>query len=245
MQLIRNSENLGFAGGMNVGILIARSAGADAIWLLNNDTQLAPNAIAAMASYLSKHPDIACIGSVILNSDETEISTIGGYTYRPWLSHAKAIGRGMAPQRATAEATQSFDYVCGSAIMLAPAYFKKLEAIPNRSFLYFEELHLSRALDEHGLKTGVCTQALVTHKQGVSTRKLGEQQRSYFVTLSALIYTYQYHPLFVPTVVMARVVRAIHVSLATREPGTLRGCFVAIFHFLRRCSAHRTLEAGS
>ena len=244
IELIRNDHNLGFSGGMNVGVLAAKSAGADAIWLLNNDTQLEPNAINAMVNYLGKNPEIACVGSVILDNDGSQISTIGGYTYQPWLSRAKPIGYRVAPKYA-AKAARNFDYVCGSAIMLAPAYFQKLTTIPNQSFLYFEELYLSRALSEHGLTAQVCSEVLIRHTRGVGTSKLENSQRSYLVTISALQYTWQYHPFLIPTVLIARVARAIYLSVEARQLGTLIGCFKAVFHFLSRCHEHTPKRAAA
>src|SRR5262245_30272693 len=45
VSLIENPENLGYAGGNNVGIAMARSREADFVWLLNNDTRVAPDAV--------------------------------------------------------------------------------------------------------------------------------------------------------------------------------------------------------
>src|SRR5215212_2254797 len=48
--VIRNERNLGYAGGMNVGIRAALERGADAVLLLNNDVEVEPGAIAALAA---------------------------------------------------------------------------------------------------------------------------------------------------------------------------------------------------
>jgi GT2 family glycosyltransferase len=49
-ELIRNERNLGYAGGMNVGIRRALERGADAVLLLNNDVELEPGAIDRLAA---------------------------------------------------------------------------------------------------------------------------------------------------------------------------------------------------
>ena len=51
VELIRNERNLGYAGGMNVGIRRALERGADAVLLLNNDVEVEPGAIAALARW--------------------------------------------------------------------------------------------------------------------------------------------------------------------------------------------------
>ena len=46
---LANGENLGFTGGMNVGIRAALAQGAHTVTILNNDTVVGPGAIAALA----------------------------------------------------------------------------------------------------------------------------------------------------------------------------------------------------
>ena len=48
VQTLRNTQNLGFAGGCNVGMRVAMTAGADAVLLLNNDTIVAPDFLAQL-----------------------------------------------------------------------------------------------------------------------------------------------------------------------------------------------------
>src|SRR5947199_350495 len=48
--LLESGKNLGFAGGNNIGIRYALAHGADYVWLLNNDTTPAPDAVAALVA---------------------------------------------------------------------------------------------------------------------------------------------------------------------------------------------------
>ena len=45
LEIIQTGENLGFAGGNNVGIRHALERDADYVWLLNNDTTAEPQAL--------------------------------------------------------------------------------------------------------------------------------------------------------------------------------------------------------
>lgn len=58
VRLIENGENLGFSRGNNVGI---KHATGEYILLLNNDTYLAPGAIAAMVKHLNNNPSIGVV----------------------------------------------------------------------------------------------------------------------------------------------------------------------------------------
>ena len=59
LRVIRNKKNLGFAGGNNVGIKLAR--GTDVV-ILNNDTVVAPNWLARFRNHLKQIPDVGLIG---------------------------------------------------------------------------------------------------------------------------------------------------------------------------------------
>ncbi|MFZ5709292.1 MAG: glycosyltransferase [Pseudomonadota bacterium] len=59
VRLIENGRNLGFAAGNNIGIAAARG---DYVMLLNNDTYVAPGAVAAMVRHLARDPGIGVIG---------------------------------------------------------------------------------------------------------------------------------------------------------------------------------------
>ena len=78
IKLIRNTQNLGFARGMNVGIDAALKNNIDAVWLLNNDTELELRSIAAMVAYHTLHPNYACLGSVIVDKSGQRVLTVGG-----------------------------------------------------------------------------------------------------------------------------------------------------------------------
>ncbi|MDO5642259.1 MAG: glycosyltransferase [Paracoccus sp. (in: a-proteobacteria)] len=64
IRLIENEENLGFAGGNNIGI---QAATGDYVLLLNNDTYVPPGAIAAMVRHLERNPDLGIIGPLTNN----------------------------------------------------------------------------------------------------------------------------------------------------------------------------------
>src|ERR1700722_11537010 len=56
--LLETGANLGFAGGNNVGVRHALAQGADYLWLLNNDTEPAPDALSALVAKVLTNPRI-------------------------------------------------------------------------------------------------------------------------------------------------------------------------------------------
>ena len=107
--------------------------------------------------------------------------------------------------------------------------------LPVNNFMYFEELHLARALQQDGLRWGVCEAARVSHLWGVSTATLPLNQKTYHLTTAALRYTSQHARVFLLTVWCARLVKAAFDSAATINLGGLTGFTRAsLEHFFGR-----------
>src|SRR5262245_37629238 len=54
--------NLGFAGGVNLGIRASLDAGADAVLLVNSDASVAPDCLTILDTTLRKHPPVGIVG---------------------------------------------------------------------------------------------------------------------------------------------------------------------------------------
>jgi len=68
IQIIRNSENLGFAKACNQGALAARGR---FLIFLNNDTIPLENWLAALVAEVTSHPEVGIVGSKLLYEDDT------------------------------------------------------------------------------------------------------------------------------------------------------------------------------
>ena len=65
-ELVRNGANLGFAGGMNVGIRAALARGAEAVLTLNNDMEVEPRASSSRWWRARRRPAAAAACAQIL-----------------------------------------------------------------------------------------------------------------------------------------------------------------------------------
>src|SRR5690349_15292171 len=77
-ELVRNVENLGFAGGCNVGIARALERGADYVMLLNNDATIEPGAFEALVEHLEANPHTGLASPLILDAKGERIWAAGG-----------------------------------------------------------------------------------------------------------------------------------------------------------------------
>ncbi len=77
VRLLRLDENRHFAGGLNAGARAAFAAGADAVLLLNNDTVLAPDALALLRATLDATPGAGIAGPRVLDLQHPDARAVG------------------------------------------------------------------------------------------------------------------------------------------------------------------------
>ena len=63
--ILKNKENMGFAGGNNVGMRYAINSGAKYMWLLNNDTVVEPDTLRGLILEGTKAPGIGLLSPII------------------------------------------------------------------------------------------------------------------------------------------------------------------------------------
>jgi GT2 family glycosyltransferase len=125
--LLQNSRNLGFAGGVNVGIARALTDGAEYIWLVNNDAIPDPHALSRCVDLMKMDCSLGLVSPVILNADaNSEVEFCGGFwdgktfsttveraTYQRWHEESAAsiwlVGTAMLIKRSLAETIGFFD----------------------------------------------------------------------------------------------------------------------------------------
>jgi len=64
--IVENGENLGFAEGSNRGIELAMTNGAEVVFLLNNDTTVAPDCLLNLARAAGELPENSVLGAKIV-----------------------------------------------------------------------------------------------------------------------------------------------------------------------------------
>lgn len=161
---ISTGANLGFAGGNNVGIEYALKQGADLVLLLNNDTVVDPQFIAALKE-AAKSSEYGILGAYPLRySEPTKLDHLGGI----WNSQTATFNLvGLsAPQGFRTD--QNLDYVCGCSILVRREVFEKIGLLEPTFFLFWEEADFCMRAKKAGFKLGICYDAKLLHKVSAS-----------------------------------------------------------------------------
>jgi GT2 family glycosyltransferase len=120
VQLIRNTRNLGFAGGCNQGL---RGVQSDIAILLNQDTQVQPGWLRAVVAAFAD-PSIGIVGCKILYLDGQTLQHAGGWFERPqfyirhFAHHERDVGQG--------DQSRAVEFVTGAAFAIRRAVIEQI-----------------------------------------------------------------------------------------------------------------------
>lgn len=208
LTLIRNDENLGFAGGNNVGLRYSLARGdVDYCWLLNNDTVVESDALSHLVACMQQHSAVGICGSTIrLYHDRQRIQALGGGHYCRWFALPWHYGRfakwNMTINMKWAEACMN--YVEGASMLVSRQFIDEIGLLCEDYFLYFEEADWAiRAKGRFML--GYAPQSIVYHKVGGSIGTSSNPAKmsyvsDYFNIRNRLLFTRRFYPEALPTV---------------------------------------------
>src|SRR3989344_9241292 len=143
LEIIKNNENSGFAGGNNIGIDIALERGADYVLLLNNDTEVSPDFITPLLSEAEKNDKAGIITPSIFFYDERDLLWFGGKTKIEWLRMEKAISNSLFKKKIPDNPVSTkVNFFTGACMFIKRKVLEEVGGFDERFFLYFEDADL-------------------------------------------------------------------------------------------------------
>jgi GT2 family glycosyltransferase len=183
--VVRSEQNLGFAGGVNLG-LRQRRAG-DLVFLLNDDAAVEPHTLRMCTDALANHPDAVAVAPRVMLADEPDRIDSIGVVLRPNGEAFNAyIGQPWRGQ--VAEGTNVLGPCFSAGLFRADAFDDRaVGPLDERYHLYYEDIDWVLRAQRRGLTTIAAPGALVHHRHAGSTRKLGEPARYELVQRNLLL----------------------------------------------------------
>lgn len=197
LTLIRAGDNLGFAGGCNLGV---RAAGLDNFayfWFLNTDTVVHAEALQALLCRAISAPGAGIVGSTLRYYDIPEtVQVMGGARLDMNTMRVEHIGEGcriadVAPDPATVE--RDLAYVHGASMLVSAGFIRDIGPMSEDYFLYWEEIDWAmRAQGRYSLR--YAANSHVFHKSGASSWRA---RRAFAVKLfyrNRILFTSRFFP---------------------------------------------------
>jgi GT2 family glycosyltransferase len=171
--LLESDKNLGFASGNNIGIRIALAQDADYLWLLNNDTRAAPNALSALVAKALTDERIGAVGSVCYYADAPS-------TVQAWAGAHVNLWIGYGRNSTTPRNDDWFHSLYGASILIRRAAIENVGMLDEGFFLYWEETEFCLRLRKKGWRLAAAPDSRILHKLGASTRGDSQIHDRYF-----------------------------------------------------------------
>lgn len=178
--VVEPGENLGFAGGCNLG---AARASGEVLAFVNGDAVVRPGALAALAGALDDTVGLAT-ASLRLHGEEEVVNSAGNPVHYLGLSWAGGLGRPASAYAVPAEVASA----SGAATACRAERFAALGGFCGPMFAYCEDTELSLRCWQRGWRVVYVPDAVVTHRYEFSRnpRKLYLLERNRLFLVATL-----------------------------------------------------------
>ncbi len=181
IRVLRLDMNHGFAPAVNKGV---EQTDGDYIILLNNDCRVRKNWLAELIHPFKANENIACVGSLILDTSGKSIdfhygtANIFGWGFQQ--------GRGDASSTARTEPFRTF-FACGAACAFRRDVYTEAGGLLNETFAYFEDVEIGWRLNALGHEVWMNPASMVEHHHGATVSRFGKGFHAFLTERNALL----------------------------------------------------------
>lgn len=189
----RTDHNGGYAYGNNAGIEEALDLGAAYVFVLNNDTNVAPDTVGNLVDTLEDNEEAGIAAPMIYYYDQPNTIQACGSGVDIWKANTRARGHLEEDTGQFNERTR-VEHANGAAMMINRAVFDEIGLLDEEYGYYTEDLDFSHRATEAGFEIIAVPDATIWHKVSAST---GSQSPfvSYYTVRSKLIFARKHVPL--------------------------------------------------
>jgi GT2 family glycosyltransferase len=164
VRLLVETENVGYARGLNDGIRMARGR---YLLALNNDTEVAPDCLALLVDAADRYPNVGLFAPKILNFESRNvIDNVGHLLYPDGLSR----GRGrLEEDRGQYDREEEILLASGCAVLLRRAMLADIGLFDEVLFAYCDDTDLGLRAQLAGWRCRAVPAAVVYHKYSAAT----------------------------------------------------------------------------
>lgn len=206
--IIKNSNNLGYGRGMNVGIRYALSKKATHIFLLNNDIRFTQPVLQSLIEVLDMNKKKGIVGPAIkFKRQGKTIYDLGG-KINPLFGRTSHV----EVEILLSKDHYKVDYISGCSMLIKKEVFETIGFFDEQFFLYYEDVDFCLRAKQRGYERVICSSVSVIHKLSSSIGK-NSKVALYHQTKSALLFGKKYfhmrqifHTLFI-------LAQSIYISL--------------------------------
>jgi len=202
IHLVANDENRGFTAANNQGLVLSQGCH---LLLLNPDTEIVGDALAAMIGYAQANSEVGALGPRLLNPDGSPQSSrrrfptfstalVESTVVQEWWDDNRILRRYyMADTRD--DAIQTVDWVVGACLLVRRQAYEQVGGLDEGYFMYSEELDWCRRIKDAGWEIVYLPTATIIHHEGKSSEQVVPARHIYFQS-SKVRYFRKHHGAF-------------------------------------------------
>ncbi|HYE60140.1 MAG TPA: glycosyltransferase family 2 protein [Candidatus Kapabacteria bacterium] len=183
---IPQQENIGFAGGNNVGVNWALQHEYQYIYFHNDDGFLAPDAITVLVQTMEQDTRIALAQSlIVLHPDTAYVNSAGNLFHYLGFGYSNEYRSPVSEVRERMRGVQDIHYASGAGVMARGDLLKAHGAWNEAFFMYHEDMELSLRMRVLGYRIVLVPDSVFYHKYQFqrSMQKFYWMERNRFAVL--------------------------------------------------------------
>ncbi len=215
-RLIVNAENLGFAGGMSVGLRAAFADGAETALVLNNDTVLIPDAVAHLLAAADMYPEAGLFSPLILFRTPPHHIWFDGATLNRWTG--RSVHRHYRrPKERAPHSVQPLGRATACALLITRSCFECIGGFDAALFIYFVDVEYSLRARDAGFAILLVPQAVVYHHVAAAMGVKSPDTIYYFVRNGITVMDW-HRPLPTPLAAIRRGLMLLALTVYLMKP---------------------------
>lgn len=206
LKLIKNSKNLGYAEGNNVGIRYALDHSADFVWIINPDVSVAPDSLSAFLKAAGKYPKAGIFTPKIYFAPGFEfhkeryskkeqgkvIWSAGGLIdWANLITTHRGVDEVDIGQYNTDSLTH---FATGASIFIRRKVFDQIGLIDPKYYLYYEENDFCQRSRSAGWLVMYIADSMAWHSNARATG-LGSPLQDYYIARNRMLFGMRWAPL--------------------------------------------------
>jgi GT2 family glycosyltransferase/glycosyltransferase involved in cell wall biosynthesis len=174
VKLVESPENLGFAGGCNLG---ARNATGTVLAFLNNDARPHPDWARAAVAVLRAEPAVAAVASKVLDWEGTGADFVDAGLTWFGMGYKRHAGRPLTELPAAEhDAGKDVLFATGSAMFVRAGVFAELGGFDERFFMFYEDVDLGWRLNLRGWRVRYVPESLAYHRHHATMSEVDDPE---------------------------------------------------------------------
>ena len=175
VELIQSKENLGFGKANTIGIAFALKKGADAVFLLNQDTWIYENTISNLVEALFENPNLGIVSPLHYSADEKTFDE----NFNTYFNRFE--------KEEDSESIRIVPFINAAAWLVSKECFNKTGYFDPIFSHYGEDRNFCERVKYHGFKIGVVKNSAICHDRIVKLNPDKIELQSKYLVLNQMI----------------------------------------------------------